>query len=94
MKGAHLGMNTSGSRALRGLLRLSMATISAAVVAVAGAFVLYWIGYLLIELRVIRPNIDIDDDAALINIGIAMVGGGVGLVIGAFIGWRASQRWR
>ncbi|HBK90325.1 MAG TPA: hypothetical protein DDZ68_01505 [Parvularcula sp.] len=84
----------SESNVLRLFLRLLATAISAALAALASAFIAYWIGYALIEMRIIRPDSFVDDDAALKNIGVAMIGGLAGLVIGAVIAWRASRRLR
>lgn len=77
---------------VRLFLQLLATAAFAVVFGVAGAFLCYWFGYLLIELGFIRANMFVDDDLALKNIGIAMAGGLAGLAVGAVVGWRAARR--
>ncbi|MBX9747796.1 MAG: hypothetical protein K2X34_12905 [Hyphomonadaceae bacterium] len=77
---------------LRLILRLIATAAFSAAFGLAGAFLAYWLGYLLIEVGFIRANTFVDDDLALKNIGIAMIGGLAGIVIGAVVGWRAARR--
>jgi membrane associated rhomboid family serine protease len=74
-------------------VRILLAALMFAIAGLAiGAIGGYWVGDLLIDWRIIKPNIDIDDDAAMINFGIATAGAAVGLVAGAVAGWRIARR--
>lgn len=84
-------MRGADNMIVRLVLRLIAAAAFAVAFGIAAAFVAYWSGYLLIELGLIRADISVDDDLALKNVGIAMAGGLVGLVIGAVVGWRAAR---
>lgn len=85
-------MRGAGSTLLRLVFRFVASAAFAAAFGVAGAFLAYWLGYLMIELGLIRANTFVDDDLALKNIGIAMTGGLAGIPIGAVVGWRAVRR--
>lgn len=77
---------------MRLLIRASATAMGAGLLGVAGAFIAYRVGDLLIDWRLIRIDPFVDDDAAMKNFGVAMIGGLAGLAIGALIGWRASRR--
>ena len=58
-------------------------------VAVIGILIALWLADVSFELGWVHPNADIDDDAAIITVGFAMVGAVLGFVGGAVLGWRA-----
>ncbi|MCB2114142.1 MAG: hypothetical protein KDD85_11425 [Parvularculaceae bacterium] len=43
-------------------------------------------------MRFIRPNGNIDDDAAILNMGVALFGATLGLIAGLIAGWRLMLR--
>jgi uncharacterized membrane protein len=84
-------MTGVGSTVIRLLARLAASAISAVLVGFSATLIAYWVGYALIDVGLIKIDALVDDDAALKNVGIAMIGGLAGLVIGAVLGWRLSR---
>ena len=72
--------------------RIATTILCAAFVAAAGGFVAWHLGDSLIDMRLIQPNGNIDDDAAILNMGVALVGAALGLIVGMIAGWRFTQR--
>jgi membrane associated rhomboid family serine protease len=60
--------------------------------AVVSGFAGFWLGDLALDLRAIRPNANIDDDAMIIYMGIAFAGAAIGFVGGGVFGWRFGAR--
>lgn len=82
------GALTAGS--VRGwLLAPVLSIVVGLCTAVTGILVALWLADLSFDLGWIRPNADIDDDAAIITMGFAMAGAAIGFVGGAVLGWRA-----
>ncbi len=74
---------------LRLILTLACVSVLGAAI---GAFAGFWLGDLALDLRLIKPNADIDDDAMIINMGVAMAGAVIGLLAGMIAGWRIVRQ--
>lgn len=71
---------------------IALAGLVAILLSALGGLIAWWLGDLLIDMHFIRPNGNIDDDAAIINMGIAFVGAIIGFSAGLFMGWRVRPR--
>lgn len=76
----------------RVVFRIAAVILCAIALAIIGGLVAWCLGAFLIDLRVIKPDAHIDDDAAIINMGIAFAGALTGLIGGLIAGWRLTRR--
>lgn len=72
--------------------RIAATILCAAFFAAAGGFAAWHLGDTLIDMRLIQPNGNIDDDAAILNMGVALVGAALSLIAGMIAGWRLTRR--
>lgn len=82
----------STNQRLRIIYRILVATLVAILLAAVGGLAAWWLGAFLIDMRLIKPDGNIDDDAAIINMGIAFIGTATGFVTGFLVGWRLASR--
>ncbi len=80
------------ARIFRWTGRIAATILCAAFFAAVGGFAAWHMGETLIDMRLIRPNGNIDDDAAILNMGVALFGATLGLIAGLIAGWSLTRR--